>query len=130
MRQQIAFFFEEGFAIRRIKYLIINATAWRHRKWTKPSMPLRFPRNVISAHTYLACAYKTSEIMQYKQYKLGATMDRLLALLGAALLLLPAAVRAQLPNGACYTEDSTCELQNDNLVGYSVHLNKIPRDFC
>ena len=56
--------------------------------------------------------------MQYNS-ELEATMDRLLAL-GAALLFLPAVVRAQLPNGACYTEDSTCELQNDNLVSYLI----------
>ena len=35
----------------------------------------------------------------------------------AALLFFPMVVRAQLPSGACYIEDATCEMEGDNLVG-------------
>ena len=51
-------------------------------------------------------------------------MDRLgLCVLTATLLLLPALTLAQLPSGACYTEDVTCELQDNNLGGYSIHIS-------
>ena len=51
-------------------------------------------------------------------------MDRLgLCVLTATLLLLPALTLAQLPSGACYTEDVTCELQDNNLGGYSIHFH-------
>lgn len=50
-------------------------------------------------------------------------MDRLgLCVLTATLLLLPALTLAQLPNGACYSEDVTCKLQDDNLGSYSIHI--------
>merc|ERR1719367_1018496 len=37
--------------------------------------------------------------------------------LAALLLFCPLVTEAQLPNGLCYAEDVTCELQDDNLVG-------------
>ena len=56
-------------------------------------------------------------------------MDRLgLSVLTATLLLLPALTLAQLPSGACYSEDVTCKLQDDNLGSYSIHI-QVPLPF-
>ena len=53
-------------------------------------------------------------------------MDRLslsvLTGVTATLLLLPTLTLAQLPTGACYAEDVTCKLQDDNLGSYSIHI--------
>ena len=55
-------------------------------------------------------------------------MDRLgISVLTATLLLLPALTLAQLPSGACYSEDVTCKLQDNNLGSYSIHI-QVPVD--
>ena len=51
-------------------------------------------------------------------------MDRITVLAAATLLLLlPATILGQLPSGACYAEEVTCELQDDNLVRDSIHVH-------
>ena len=68
--------------------------------------------------------------MQYtSEIEPRPTMNRLCPLTATLLLLLPVFTRAQLPNGACYTEDLTCELQNDNLGCHSIHDIIVLSDF-